>query len=63
MVESIILTKSARKLQKGQEDVPGRLTVTDVKLEWKPVDKDSPFTRVLIPLQSIKSMFFDAKLS
>ena len=62
MEETIILTKSVRKLRKGHADVPGQLTITNVKLEWKPVEKDSPVSRVLIPLQSIKSMLDDVEI-
>lgn len=55
--ESIILSKRAKKLRKGQEDVPGTLTVTDSRLVWRPRDADAG-SECAILLTSIKSMFF-----
>ena len=52
--ESIVLSKSAKKLRKGQDDVPGTLTVTDSRLLWRPDDTDA-CSECVILLSSIKS--------
>lgn len=54
--ESIVLSKSAKKLRKGQDDVPGTLTVTDSRLLWRPDDADA-CSECVILLSSIRSMF------
>lgn len=53
--ESIVLSKSAKKLRKGQDDVPGTLTVTDSRLVWRPDDTNA-CSECVILLDSIKSM-------
>jgi len=53
---SILLSKPAKKLQKGQLDVPGSLTITDAKLIWTPEDVRACNETVII-LKYIKSMF------
>ena len=53
--ESILLSKPAKKLQKGQVDVPGNLTITDAKLTWRP-ESTEVCRETVILLQCIKSM-------